>query len=117
MHVFQTYVGIVLGLLFPIGISATVRPTSDFTMFNRLAIAVCRARHSKALWYQSMFIRHITRSLGLTLMATWLVGHAYSQPVNSWPVVATHRIAAFDHPVHATGARDGSGRLFVVELT
>ena len=34
-----------------------------------------------------------------------------------WPVIAARRVAAFDNPVHVTGAGDGSGRLFVVELS
>ena len=35
----------------------------------------------------------------------------------SWPSVSLAPLYTFDKPVHATGAGDGSGRLFVVELT
>jgi hypothetical protein len=48
------------------------------------------------------------------LTASYTIATPTSAP---WPALATRKIAAFDEPVHVTGAGDGSGRLFVVELS
>jgi glucose/arabinose dehydrogenase len=42
---------------------------------------------------------------------------ALTATVTGGPAVSLRRVSGFDHPVHATGAGDGSGRLFVLELT
>src|SRR5436190_22979131 len=46
-----------------------------------------------------------------------VLGFASTAHAQTWPQISLAPVASFEQPVHATGAVDGSGRLFVVELT
>src|SRR4051794_19348873 len=63
----------------------------------------------------------ISRRFGAALtcvLSVWAVlGAAAIGRADDWPQVALAPLFTFEQPVHATGAGDGSGRLFVVELT
>jgi glucose/arabinose dehydrogenase/uncharacterized protein (DUF2141 family) len=60
-------------------------------------------------------IRATVSSVLLSVLA--IFGAAAIAHADSWPPVVLSSIGTFDHPVHITGAGDGSARVFVVELT
>ena len=62
----------------------------------------------------AQLLRGMALSVGLGMFAL----HS-SAPIlaRSWPQLSLSLVGVFDEPVHITGAGDGSGRLFIVEMT